>query len=388
MPDVFVYRSDQPGAPVLSATDGTMCSLLYACLVTGFGTITATSLTRSGSVATLAFASAHAYKVDDPILVAGATPTAYNGSWPVTAVTSNTISFAISGTPTTPATGTITCKIAPAGWTRPYTSGNVSVFRSANITSSQRYLRMNDALATDAYNHKTAEVKMYETMTAVSTGTLRTTGTFRKVTAGLASTKWVLVASDKAFYLLNNYSGVGAGEPAESALNSFSFFGDINSFKTGDTFNSTLISSDSQVLANEAYGGPYSGAQICRAHTLTGVAVDLRGAQFETINNGVVASGLNPADSSVIFVSPKFVIENLSTNNEVIRGTLPGFVNSLTTYTGNVMSLVGYTPQASGRWEKFSNVTINGTSRNVMLFCLNANATTYKGFALDITGPW
>jgi hypothetical protein len=387
MPDVFVYRSDQPGAPVLGPANGTMCSLVYACLVTGFGTITATSLTRSGSVATLAFASAHTYKVDDPIVVAGATPAAYNIAVNVTAVTSNTISFPIAGTPTTPATGTITCKIAPAGWTRPYTSGNVSVFRSANVTSSQRYLRLDDSI-TDAQNYKSANAALYEAMTAVSTGTLRSTKNWRKSPAASpAGSKWVLIASDKAFYFLSNREDPTSGTNTALSFNNCAFFGDINSYKTGDTFNCLVTSVDDYLLGSESALGSGTSS-ICRAHTLTGGAVDVRGAQLEVINNTGSTTGLNPADSSLIFTSPRLVIEGLSTSIEIVRGVLPGFVTSVTTYAGTVMSVPGYTPQPSGLWEKFSGVSINGSTRTVMLFCITPNSTGFKGFAIDITGPW
>ena len=46
------FTSDMRGAPVVSGTAGTLIAMLDACLVTGFGVVTATSVTVSGGVAT------------------------------------------------------------------------------------------------------------------------------------------------------------------------------------------------------------------------------------------------------------------------------------------------------------------------------------------------
>ncbi|HEV2292459.1 MAG TPA: RHS repeat-associated core domain-containing protein [Tepidisphaeraceae bacterium] len=68
-------------------------------------------ITRSSSTAT-ATSTAHGYRVGESITVTGATETEYNGTFVITAVTSNTFSYAVTGTPATPATGTITVRRA------------------------------------------------------------------------------------------------------------------------------------------------------------------------------------------------------------------------------------------------------------------------------------
>ena len=47
-----IYKSGDPGAPSLSGTVGSLVALLDACLVNGY-TASITSITRSGSVATV-----------------------------------------------------------------------------------------------------------------------------------------------------------------------------------------------------------------------------------------------------------------------------------------------------------------------------------------------
>lgn len=68
---------------------------------------TVSSITRSGAVATLTTAAAHNLVVGDKVVISGATETEYNGTITVVSVpTTTTFTYAVSGTPTTPATGT------------------------------------------------------------------------------------------------------------------------------------------------------------------------------------------------------------------------------------------------------------------------------------------
>lgn len=66
------------------------------------------TLTRSGSVATATFATTHNIATNTSVVFAGANQSEYNGTFIVNAVEENQLSYTISGTPVTPATGTIT----------------------------------------------------------------------------------------------------------------------------------------------------------------------------------------------------------------------------------------------------------------------------------------
>lgn len=71
------------------------------------GTVqTVSALTRSGSTAT-ATITGHGLSTGDNILVTGAEQTEYNGVFQVTVVDADTLTYTVSGTPATPATGTI-----------------------------------------------------------------------------------------------------------------------------------------------------------------------------------------------------------------------------------------------------------------------------------------
>jgi len=67
-----------------------------------------TSITRDGQVATAVFATDHNLEPCMNITVSGADQTEYNGEHRVLIVDNVTVSYIVSGTPTTPATGTIT----------------------------------------------------------------------------------------------------------------------------------------------------------------------------------------------------------------------------------------------------------------------------------------
>lgn len=82
------------------------------------GTKSVSALSQSDGVAT-ATVTAHGYADGDPILVAGATPSGYNGLVNISYVDANTFTYPVDPTLATPATGTITS----AGYTESYFPG-------------------------------------------------------------------------------------------------------------------------------------------------------------------------------------------------------------------------------------------------------------------------
>lgn len=73
-------------------------------------TVSVSGITRSGSTATATTATAHGFETGEIVRIAGATQTEYNGDHRITVASSTTFTYAVSGSPTTPATGTITAK--------------------------------------------------------------------------------------------------------------------------------------------------------------------------------------------------------------------------------------------------------------------------------------
>ena len=71
---------------------------------------TVSSITRSSGTATATTSSAHALTTGDKVYMAGADQTEYNGVVTVTVTGSTTFTYSVSGSPATPATGTLRCR--------------------------------------------------------------------------------------------------------------------------------------------------------------------------------------------------------------------------------------------------------------------------------------
>lgn len=76
----------------------------------GWSQVTPTSITRSGSTATVTLPSAVNWQTGSKVTIAGATQTQYNGEFVISVTDSTHFTYQVTGTPATPATGTITAK--------------------------------------------------------------------------------------------------------------------------------------------------------------------------------------------------------------------------------------------------------------------------------------
>lgn len=108
--DVLVI-SDLHLTERMAKWDGTTYSALKTALLSG-DTTSVSTLTRSGSTAT-AIDSSHGYSSTDLVTIAGADQGAYNGQVEITVSDADTFTYPVSGTPATPATGTITADLSP-----------------------------------------------------------------------------------------------------------------------------------------------------------------------------------------------------------------------------------------------------------------------------------
>src|SRR5574337_508378 len=277
---VKFYREDFPGAPVLNGTAGALIGLLDACLCTGFGLRSATSLVVAGGVATLTLPSdaKNGNLLNSVILVAGSSIAALNGEQRVTAVSSTELKFATAAADGT-ATGSITVKTAPAGWEKKFPGTNTAGFKSLVPTSLGAHLWVKDA---DTIN---ANVRAYENMTAVDAGTgpaptvvESATGGFwmKSMSANATANRWDLFADSRAFY----YCPVpGSGGTTAYIGQAGYFFGDVLAYKSGDAFAAAIFSSNAAPGVSAHYGSVFasgsSGAisRWIRSYTGLGSAV-------------------------------------------------------------------------------------------------------------------
>ena len=76
--------------------------------VSGVETRPVTSITRAGAIATVTTPVPHGQDNLSVVAIAGADQAEYNGDVVITVLTLTTFSYTVTGTPDTPATGTIT----------------------------------------------------------------------------------------------------------------------------------------------------------------------------------------------------------------------------------------------------------------------------------------
>lgn len=263
MTSVKFFHSAMPNAPVLSGTAGSLIAVLDACLADGFGLKTADSIVVAGGVATATFSTGHSFEPDTIMLVAGATPSGLNGEKRVLTTSTNTVTFSAAGIPDLTATGTITAKLAPAGWAKVFSATNLAAYRSLDVESTRMFLRVDDTGTTNA------RVVGYENMTDVNTGVgafptgaqVAGGGWWPKANSANATARaWTLVADSKGFWLhLHTLSGTDSG-----VAGSVWGFGDFASLKSGDPYACQLFCAKSDVTSS--YGTSPRAVEYC-SHT-------------------------------------------------------------------------------------------------------------------------
>lgn len=192
------------GAPSLSGIAGSLIALLDACLVNGYGATTLTSLVVSGGVATATVQTGHPYLDLQQVLIAGATPSALNGVQRITRTSSTTFTFSTVATGT--ATGTITAKLAPAGWSKEFAAATKAVYRATDVQGRRFWYRIDDT----GYD---AALRGYRSMTDVDSGSMpfpaADTVRVAKLESG-AAPPWVLIADAHGLYLFVRAYGPSA----------------------------------------------------------------------------------------------------------------------------------------------------------------------------------
>ena len=233
------YDGMNSNSPVLNGTAGSLISLLDAVLVNGFNSKTVT-LSQTGGTATLS-CSSHGFNVYDVISISGANESAWNDEFRVLTTTTNTLTFAIGSNTTSPATGTITAKIAPLGWTKPFSGTNKAAYLPKSIYS-QCYLRVQDDSSTPiSANGRWAKIRGYETMSDIDTGT-GLFPTVAQLTNSLSLMKsnasdstgrgWRIYGDGGIFYMFVFW--------LNSLIADCNIFGDINSIKAGDAYGCVI----------------------------------------------------------------------------------------------------------------------------------------------------
>ena len=415
---VKYFSSGMTGAPQIANNWGDLVTMLDACLVNGFALKAIDALTFADGVATATITSGHAYLRDQVVLIAGANQPEYNGLFRVISTTTSTFTYAVTGTPVSPATTatSLSAKVAPLGWEKPFSATHKAAYRSKNPQSPQNLLLIDNSLKTPDYDPswaKWANVGIVEDLSDIDTivgaqapyEPNNPTQNWQQVTpsqwgwhkwyharqggyenygdSGDGNRNWVLVGDDRLFFLfVTNAAGFNW-----YGRNSYCF-GDITSFKPGDNYATVLCADDSSpsVAASWNYPGQYngygltasldfSGKVLLRNHTQLGNPVRFGVTSLNT-NNGQQVCGRGPmpfpngADYS-LWLLPTYVRQE----DGHMRGLMPGMLwmpqdrpYSDLTIVDNVIGLQG---------KKF-----------LLVRTQHDGETEGAQIAFDITGPW
>jgi hypothetical protein len=326
----YVFNTDT-GASDLSSTSGTLITVLDAVLVNGFNSKTVT-ITRSSNTAT-ANCTGHGFRTGMRLNVSGADQADYNGNFYVTVTDANNFTYTVANSPATPATGTITAKVAPLGWTKSFSGTNKAVYRPG--AGNQYYLRVDHTGTT------TPLLRGYVTMSDVDTGTepFPTTvqdadGLAMFVTAS-AARDWFIVGDEKRFYM--QYVASNVAEGSDMSGSQICGFGDYTSYKSGDVYNTFIHGLDGTAAATNSTGHAYAASVVSsqvncfspRSYTQSGTAVTTPRVMpchyliaATTVTSGGTSSAAYPnGPDGGLLLSPVYIGEYAAA---ALRGRLEG----------------------------------------------------------------
>ncbi len=365
---VRYFDSTMSGAPTLSGTAGTLISVLDACLVNGFGSVVVNTLTVASNVATATVSTGHNFPLVGStgavIRIEGATPSGLNGDFRIQSATTTTFTFTTSGITDQTATGTISAKRAPAGFSKAFSGTNKAVYRADDIQSTRMYLRVEDSATTYA------AVSGYETMSDVDTGggPFNGGGTGRWSKSDVANTSarsWRLFSDGHCFYLFVNKGAVQSNYYTASF-----WFGDMIP-NIPDAFRCGIIATDPNHYDwGLALLGVATYSQFARSYTGLGSVVAF--ARYSSQLSDMGFSGMaypSPIGNEVI------VFPVLCTEGGNYRGDMPGLygpAHKLRNITNDGLVI--------------SDMQTNDGMRDMVVQAVRE----YNGYRalIDITGPW
>jgi hypothetical protein len=380
------YHSGMIDSPTINGTVGSGIGFLDCVLLTGFNVKSVSNLSRTGTTCNMTTSTPHGFLIGDIIGVYGADST-WNNLYQVDTVPDSThLTFETTGTPSSPASGTITVKYPPLGstlssgnlittWSKVFTGTNQAIYRSLDITGTQWFLRVDDS------NTKWMVVSILEGYTTFTTGLLNQQNVYwgKSSTADSTARPWQIVGDSKRFYhgiRWSNDSGI-----ITKNSHDWSFFGDILTDKPGDAYHCGIIGNYSTDLFTSypQLQGQYNYTSFCTSNSSTVGSYLLRkydqlGPQVSFGRFGIIrydscmgySIGIahpNLSNSGTYLDQQLYVYETTS-----IRGRMPGMYSPINNIGHNFL-------------DRDSSVIIDG--HQFMYFRLYSQGN--GGFFLDAT---
>lgn len=359
--DVQWFDSTMIGAPTLAGVAGNLITVLDACLVNGFNTVTLSSLVVASGVATATVSGGHGFLDHVVALVAGAAPSGLNGNKRLTRVSSTVFTFDATGISDQTATGTITAKMAPVGWTKAYSGTNKAAYARTDAAATAMLLRIDDSPA------QYPTLIMYETMSDIDTGTgaAPTSGTLytaKSSTANSTARPWRLYADSRMLYLFVNADG--------SNWSGGFCFGDLETYASPDAYACCMVAHPS---ASYNYNYLYifanaTASYLARSSSQAGAAVAAQRYSHLRTAGGLGYNAQSWVDGDPVNLWPVECWESVAMQ---ARGLMPGLWNPVHNSNPPDGTIIVSPTRLTGH-----RLLVQQTS-NASYRC-----------ALDLTGPW
>lgn len=308
------FHSGMVGAPTNTNAAGSTLAIIRAVLSTGFNLLTPQSATVASGVMTLTYSAPHGYE-DKVLLRLDGAP----GGSVVRRVTasagSSSLTIPAPGFADGAVSGSLSTRVAPAGWEEVFTGAGKAVFRSTATGPgcTRFYYRVNDA----TLGSSTAEFRGFESMSDVDTGigpfptVAQDDGQGIHLLRADSSTPrpWCAIADTRTLYLILGYTSLGAARA----------FGDMAPYSSSDAFCAFTIG------GNASYG--YL-TNINNTHYVPRIAAGTGTAQTGTRLSLFVSSGNahtypSSIDGGMVFSRPVLVNEP---GSNAIRGEMRGMM--------------------------------------------------------------
>jgi hypothetical protein len=390
--------------PVMNAVAGSMEAIVYACLVTGIDTKPLVSLTVSGGIATATYTGSHSATPESVVLIAGVTGAlvALNGEQKIIAKpNAGSVQFATAA-PDGVASGSITMKMAPLGWVRPFSGANLGAYKSADPASTGMFLRMDDT------GTQTCRVVGYESMSDISSGlgafptntVIPGGGSWGKSSAANSNpVQWLLIGDGRTFYLhVSTYMGIATGGAYDRyTVGALRGFGDMIVLRPGGDPYACALSAYFDPASPGAWVSYPSGAvfdnaaqQLYTPRTFSGLGSAYGMASYPYTGLANSISGLDTTFASF----PSRIDGKLRLSRRYLRSFDASFPEPRCEVPG-VHTIPQTTVAGQINHRDIVPVTGDLAARKLMALSVGAayssdpSVTGNAGITLiDITGPW
>lgn len=311
-----------PDAPALFGAAGKMIEVLDAVLVNGYCIRTADSVVVASGVATVNLSAGNPYPKHAVVAISGTSVAALNDEWRIRAVSASAFEFDCPGVPDGTPTGSVSVRMAPAGWEKTYAATNLAAYRSVDPASTGAYLWVDDS------DPKNTKVRGYENMTGIESGTnpfptlaqyaLNSYLWGKSSTTDTTTRKWAFCGDSRFFHLCSAFYSTSYYSCAQYR------FGDIDCAHATDAWGVTISAHASPTLFGPTTGmtadpGGHEGSSRPRG---------LDGLYSPSSHRSVCAVssyGVDAVASDVVFAAPVYALTTALASDPV-RGRIPGLL--------------------------------------------------------------